>query len=206
MTRKKARASNKLSEVKGAAVAVVALVIGLIIGLIIGLFIPFGQVAPTSTITKTESILTTVIETQTGPSPVVERETITETETSRSTLVETELKKTTATITEAQTVTITTTAGVTVPPEKPIVILDKTGYTRRDYAYVEGIVQNQDTVRHEFVKVTIAWYDKDSKLVYTDYTYTNPSELEPGEKATFQVMTEIGQPVEYYEIVNISYQ
>ena len=63
-----------MSQVKGAAVAVVALVIGLVIGL----FIPFGQVGP-STITKRETIPTTIMQTQTQINTVTEPQTVTQT-------------------------------------------------------------------------------------------------------------------------------
>ena len=100
-----------MNQVKGAVVAVVALVIGLVIGF----FIPFGQIAPASTITKTE--------TSTKPT------TITETQTQINTVT----KMMTETLMTTQRETVT----VPAPPDK---IADITAYfeTSRSTIYTLG--------------------------------------------------------------------
>ncbi|MFB0569083.1 MAG: DUF4352 domain-containing protein [Nitrososphaeria archaeon] len=102
-----------MNQAKGAVVAVVAL----IIGLVIGLFIPFGQVAPAGTITKTETFVatqprvttpeTTVTLIQKTPSPP-ETVTITEIQTLIATRYLTSVETATKTVpSEAKTTEMT---------------------------------------------------------------------------------------------------
>ena len=39
----------------------------------------------------------------------------------------------------------------------------------------------------QFVKVTGTYYDSSNQVVATDFTYTNPSDIGPGQKAPFEL-------------------
>jgi hypothetical protein len=48
-------------------------------------------------------------------------------------------------------------------------------------------VQNNSSQTAKFVQVSATLYDSNNKVVGTDFTYTNPSEIEPGQKAPFEI-------------------
>ena len=56
------------------------------------------------------------------------------------------------------------------------------------YYYINGEVVNTGTEAATFVKLTAAMYDSTGKIVDTDFTYTDPSDLSSGQTAPFEFM------------------
>lgn len=56
------------------------------------------------------------------------------------------------------------------------------------YYYINGEVTNTGTEAVTFVKLVAAMYDSTGALVDTDFTYTDPSDLSPGQTAPFEFM------------------
>ena len=57
------------------------------------------------------------------------------------------------------------------------------------YLHVVGEVRNDLNVPMNFVRVNVAFYDSQNKIVGTDFTYTEPSTISSGSTATYEVMT-----------------
>jgi hypothetical protein len=56
------------------------------------------------------------------------------------------------------------------------------------YMHVVGEVQNTTPNPVSFVKATGTFYDKANNVVATDFAYTNPTDLGPGQKAPFEII------------------
>ena len=56
------------------------------------------------------------------------------------------------------------------------------------YLHVVGEIQNATPDSVTFVKATATFYDKNNNVVATDYSYTSPSDLGPGDKAPFEII------------------
>ena len=89
---------------------------------------------------------------------------------------------------------------------------NSSAYLNRAYKYVEndesnyadiiGTVKKIGNGTANYVKITFTFYDNNLDIVSTDFTYADPSKLNPGQKSTFSEMvdkTEI-QDAANYEI------
>ncbi len=56
------------------------------------------------------------------------------------------------------------------------------------YLHVVGEVENNTPNVAKFVKVTGTFYNKGNEVVATDFTYTSPTDLGPGDKAPFEII------------------
>ena len=54
-------------------------------------------------------------------------------------------------------------------------------------SHIVGEVQNNGTQTAKFVQVSATLYDSNNKVIGTDFSFTNPSDIEPGQKAPFEV-------------------
>jgi hypothetical protein len=69
-----------------------------------------------------------------------------------------------------------------------IEILSHSSYTDTlGYLHVVGEIQNNTPANIQFVKVTGTFYDSNNQVVGTDFTYSNPSDIGPGQKAPFEL-------------------
>jgi hypothetical protein len=72
------------------------------------------------------------------------------------------------------------------------------------YMHVVGEILNGTPDPLSFVKATATFYDKSSNVVATDFTYTSPSDLDPGEKAPFEIiLTSASIPIRQIDHNNI---
>ena len=55
------------------------------------------------------------------------------------------------------------------------------------YLHVVGEIENNTPANIQFVKVTGTFYDSNNQVVATDFTYRNPSDIGPGQKAPFEL-------------------
>jgi Periplasmic copper-binding protein (NosD) len=57
------------------------------------------------------------------------------------------------------------------------------------YVHVLGEIQNALTSEIDFVKVNVAYYDSQNKIIGSDSVYSDPHTLGPGQSATYQALT-----------------
>jgi len=57
------------------------------------------------------------------------------------------------------------------------------------YVHVIGEIQNSLTSPIDFIKVSIAYYDSQNRIIGTDFVYSDPHTLLPGQSATYQALT-----------------
>ena len=62
--------------------------------------------------------------------------------------------------------------------------VDKLGYV-----HVVGEIQNVADRTIDFVKVNVAYYDSQNQIIGTDFVYSSPDSLSPGQTATYNVLT-----------------
>ena len=66
--------------------------------------------------------------------------------------------------------------------------------------HIIGEVENKSPIVVEYVKVIGTLYDNNNKVVGTSFTFTEPTDLEPGEKAPFDlIIQDASIPVEQIE-------
>ena len=64
------------------------------------------------------------------------------------------------------------------------------------YLHVVGEVENNTPTNISFMKITGTFYDINNEVVATDFTYTNPTDISPGQKAPFElILTSASIPV-----------
>lgn len=56
------------------------------------------------------------------------------------------------------------------------------------YLHIVGEVENNTPNLAKFVKVTGTFYNKGNEVVATDFTFTSPQDLAPGDKAPFEII------------------
>lgn len=56
------------------------------------------------------------------------------------------------------------------------------------YLRIVGEIQNGTPESVTYVKATATFYDKNNNVVATDYSFTSPSDLGPGDKALFKII------------------
>ena len=54
--------------------------------------------------------------------------------------------------------------------------------------HIVGEVLNQAPVTASFVKVIVTFYDAYGQVIGTDFTFTDPSDLAPGQRTPFDVV------------------
>ena len=77
------------------------------------------------------------------------------------------------------------------------------------YLHVVGEVQNNGPTNLQFVKVTSTFYDSNNQVVATDFTYTNPTDIGPRQKAPFElILSSASIPITQIDHYNLvaSYQ
>lgn len=73
-------------------------------------------------------------------------------------------------------------------PLRRVQLLGHRGRTEGDYFSIGGQVRNIGTTSVEFVKIIVAAYDAQDRLVGADYTYTSIDVLTPGASSPFEVL------------------
>jgi hypothetical protein len=68
---------------------------------------------------------------------------------------------------------------------------------------INGEIQNNGTQSIDFVKVTATFYDQSNSILGSDFTYTRPTTLEPGQSAPFKVTAGFGDELPVDEIASI---
>jgi hypothetical protein len=75
--------------------------------------------------------------------------------------------------------------------KKGLVIVGDNGFNDNDpdlpQYHIVGEVQNNGSETAKFVEVSATLYDSDNKVIGTESTFTKPSEIEPGQKAPFEI-------------------
>ena len=56
------------------------------------------------------------------------------------------------------------------------------------YLHLVGEIENGTPDPVKFVKATATFYDKSNNVVATDFSYTSPTDLGPGDKAPFEII------------------
>ena len=73
--------------------------------------------------------------------------------------------------------------------EKDAEILSKSTHRDSlDWLHIVGEVKNTGMTTLKYVKVIATLYDEDDTVIGTDFTYTQPSTLEPGQTAPFEII------------------
>ena len=68
---------------------------------------------------------------------------------------------------------------------------------------IDGEVQNIGTETLDFVKVTATFYDQTNSILGSDFTYTEPYTLEPGQTAPFKVSAGFGDNLPVDDMVSV---
>ena len=75
--------------------------------------------------------------------------------------------------------------------KKGLVIVSDNGFNDNDpnlpQYHIVGEVQNNGTETAKFVEVSATLYDSNNKVIGTESTFTKPSDIDPGQKAPFEV-------------------
>lgn len=79
--------------------------------------------------------------------------------------------------------------GLSSDDSSTIRILSHNSFTDSlGFLHIVGELQNEGITNLEFVKVTSTLYDARNQVVATDFTYTDPSDVGPGQKAPFEII------------------
>jgi len=68
---------------------------------------------------------------------------------------------------------------------------------------IDGEIQNNGTESLDFVRVTATFYDETNSILGSDFTYTEPNTLEPGQTAPFKLSAGFGDNLPVDEIASI---
>jgi len=68
---------------------------------------------------------------------------------------------------------------------------------------INGEIQNNGTESLDFVRVTATFYDATNSILGSDFTYTEPNTLEPGQTAPFKLSAGFGDDLPVDEIASI---
>ena len=86
----------------------------------------------------------------------------------------------------------------------PRILSDNNYVASTGSLHIVGEVINESYQPVRFVKITATFYDANNGVIGTDFTYTSPSTLQPGQKAPFDmIITEGSMPlylVSYYTL------
>lgn len=61
-------------------------------------------------------------------------------------------------------------------------------YDSLGYAHILGEVTNQGTETTQYAKVSGTFYNDQNRVVGTGFTFTDPSDLQPGQSAPFDLL------------------
>lgn len=76
----------------------------------------------------------------------------------------------------------------------------------RGYYYCNGTVHNVSGSTYYYVKVKVTYYDKDDKVLTTDWTYAVSSEgIKGGENQQFEIMTKVDSSPEKFKVEILEY-
>ena len=86
----------------------------------------------------------------------------------------------------------------------PRILSDNNYFSSTGSLHIVGEVINESFEPVRFVKIIATFYDSNNSVIGTDFTYTSPSTLLPGQKAPFDILvTEGSMPlhlVAYYTL------
>lgn len=68
---------------------------------------------------------------------------------------------------------------------------------------INGEIQNNGSESIDFVKVTATFYDATGSVIGSDFTYTDPDTLEPGQSAPFKLTAGFGDDLPIDEVATI---
>ena len=68
---------------------------------------------------------------------------------------------------------------------------------------IDGEVQNTGTETLDFVQVTATFYDQSNSILGSDFTYTEPYTLEPGQTAPFKISAGFGDNLPVDDIASV---
>jgi hypothetical protein len=68
---------------------------------------------------------------------------------------------------------------------------------------LDGEIQNNGTVSLDFVKATATFYDATNSILGSDFAYTEPTTLEPGQTAPFKITAGFGDNLPVHQISSI---
>lgn len=75
--------------------------------------------------------------------------------------------------------------------KKGLVIVSDNGFNDNDpnlpQYHIVGEVQNNGSETAKFIEVSATLYDSNNKVIGTESTFTKPSDIEPGQKAPFEI-------------------
>ena len=75
--------------------------------------------------------------------------------------------------------------------KKGLVIVSDNGFNDNDTTlpqyHIVGEVQNNGQQTAKFVEISATLYDSNNKVIGTEFTFTKPSDIEPGQKAPFEI-------------------
>jgi hypothetical protein len=77
------------------------------------------------------------------------------------------------------------------PPDDPVFItsyrVDKDSSLGNDVLNIIGEIRNTDSVSADFVEIIATFYDATNSTLGSDFTFTDPSDLDPGQSAPFEM-------------------
>ena len=68
---------------------------------------------------------------------------------------------------------------------------------------IDGEIQNTGTETLDFVQVTATFYDQSNSILGSDFTYTEPYTLEPGQTAPFKISAGFGDNLPVDDIASV---
>jgi hypothetical protein len=68
---------------------------------------------------------------------------------------------------------------------------------------IDGEIENNGTEPLDFVKVTATFYDATNSILGSDFAYTEPTTLEPGQTAPFKITAGFGDNLPVHQISSI---
>jgi hypothetical protein len=68
---------------------------------------------------------------------------------------------------------------------------------------IDGEIQNTGTETLDFVQVTATFYDQSNSILGSDFTYTEPYTLEPGQTAPFKISAGFGHNLPVDDIASV---
>jgi len=170
------------------AATIAALIVGGVIG---------SQAFPTIV---RETLTNTILETVSTTTTLVSTETLTQTTsvttTNTVTVRETLYRTLTVTSTPTVVVSVTTTLTFTPPPRQVRITSNLTIQYPPNARYrgslpaveVRGEVKNFGSTCVASVKVIATFYDSQGRVIGSDFDYTDPDRLDPGQAAPFNIL------------------
>lgn len=84
---------------------------------------------------------------------------------------------------------LTVTYSITSPKPIGLEILSHSSYIDGvGYMHIVGEIENIGTVRATYVKIVATCYDETGKVVDADFTFSDPMDIDPAQKAPFEIL------------------